>query len=135
MRERRSGGEGEEEEEGAALAALPRPKLSVANHPLPLTKRAATLLRLQLSAATALFLIVPLVLMTGNYAVFIVKERTSQALHVQQLTGLSPAVYWLASLTLKLPQHPGKQHSHKSYCENLRRKRCARKKESFFYIF
>ena len=71
-------------------------KLAVVNHPLPLTNRAATLLRLQLSAATALFLIVPLVLMTGNYAIFVVKERTSQALHVQQLTGLSPAVYWRA---------------------------------------
>ena len=71
--------------------------VSVTNHPLPITAHAADLNRFILSHASAVFIIIPLSLMTGNWAYFPVQERATHALHVQQLTGLSPAMYWLGN--------------------------------------
>ena len=74
-------------------------RVSVKNHPLPLTSRAADIDRLYLSHATALFLLIPFIMVTGNYAQFVVKERQIEALHLHRLTGMRSPIYWLANFT------------------------------------
>ena len=54
-------------------------------------------MKLVLAVLTALFVLIPFCYIPASAAVFVVKERTSKAQHLQLVSGVSASYYWLAT--------------------------------------
>ncbi|KAK9829531.1 hypothetical protein WJX72_006343 [[Myrmecia] bisecta] len=91
-----------------ALNAAPggiKPRFNARSHPLPLTEEESVQLDNILLVLAALFVLVPFCYLSGAYCINPVIERTSQALHMQLLSGCPTVIYWLGSYTWDLLMH------------------------------
>eukprot|EP00898_Chlorokybus_atmophyticus_P008904 jgi/Chlat1/9014/Chrsp94S08294 len=75
----------------------PTAMLTVRSHPMPLTPREALTIQTYLTVLAGLFVLVPFCYLAATFAVFIVRERTTKALHLQLVSGCSPLAYWSAT--------------------------------------
>ena len=66
-------------------------------HPVTPYPPPPTQVKLVLAVLTALFVLIPFCYIPASAAVFVVKERTSKAQHLQLVSGVSASYYWLAT--------------------------------------
>eukprot|EP00736_Rhodelphis_marinus_P014162 Rmarinus@m.10137 len=69
----------------------------VSSHPLPMTERQELLVKTLLSLFASLFILIPLCYIPAAYAIFIVKERTCKAKHLQLVSGTNLYMFWLGT--------------------------------------
>ncbi|XP_053533603.1 phospholipid-transporting ATPase ABCA1 isoform X1 [Ictalurus punctatus] len=86
------------------LPAGVQPKLygiSAFNHPLNLTKQqlTATLLSSSTDVVVAICVIFAMSFIPASFVLFLIQERVSKAKHLQFVSGVNPAVYWVANFT------------------------------------
>ena len=72
-------------------------RFSASVHPLPLTAQQSIEIQTILSLFASLFLLVPLCYVPANAAIFVVRERVCKAKHLQLVSGVEPAAYWVAT--------------------------------------
>jgi ABC-type multidrug transport system ATPase subunit len=77
---------------------IPTPQYIAKNHPLPISRADALEIRLILSVLAALFILIPLCYAPAAFVAFVVIERESKSKHLQTISGVSPHLYWLATL-------------------------------------
>lgn len=61
------------------------------NHPLPATRKQSLELRTILSVFASIFILIPLCYIPSAFIVFIVRERTCKALHLQYVSSGEPS--------------------------------------------
>ncbi|GBG84246.1 hypothetical protein CBR_g38217 [Chara braunii] len=85
-----------------ALRNDSKASLKVRSHPLPLTKNEALQIQTFLTVLAALFVLIPFCYLAASFAVFVVKERTVKAKHLQLVSGVNVYEYWCAAYTWDL---------------------------------
>ncbi|CAL8402339.1 unnamed protein product [Gadus morhua 'NCC'] len=87
-------------------AALPRAApldqygVTAVNHPLNLTRQQlteVTVLSTAVDAAVAVCVIFSMSFIPASFLLYLIRERATQAKHLQFVSGVSPLVYWLAN--------------------------------------
>ncbi|CAL8311233.1 unnamed protein product [Merluccius merluccius] len=87
-------------------AALPRNVdldhygITAVNHPLNLTKEQlseVTVLSTSVDTAVAICVIFSMSFIPASFVLYLIRERATQAKHLQFVSGVSPLVYWLAN--------------------------------------
>uniref|UniRef100_A0A4W6E1W5 P-type phospholipid transporter n=1 Tax=Lates calcarifer TaxID=8187 RepID=A0A4W6E1W5_LATCA len=68
--------------------------ISVSNHPLNLTKEQATT---STDVVVSICVIFAMSFIPASFVLFLIQERVSKAKHLQFVSGVNPAVYWLAN--------------------------------------
>ncbi|XP_047672257.1 phospholipid-transporting ATPase ABCA1 isoform X1 [Tachysurus fulvidraco] len=86
------------------LPAGVQPKLygiSAFNHPLNLTKQqlTATLMSSSTDVVVAICVIFAMSFIPASFVLFLIQERVSKAKHLQFVSGVNPAAYWVANFT------------------------------------
>ncbi|KAM9425735.1 phospholipid-transporting ATPase ABCA1 [Pholidichthys leucotaenia] len=74
--------------------------ISVSNHPLNLTKEQLSYVALATSSTDVVVSICVIFAMSfipASFVLFLIQERVSKAKHLQFVSGVNPAVYWLAN--------------------------------------
>jgi len=74
-----------------------RAQYTVRNHPLPLTTQTVLQIRAILAIFAALFVLIPFCYLPASFVIFVVKERSSKAKHLQLVSGVSPTAYWTST--------------------------------------
>jgi len=77
--------------------ATKSPVYLVKNHPLPVSIKQALETKIVLSVLASLFVLVPLCYIPASFVPFLVKERASKSKHLQNVSGVSPYTYWIAT--------------------------------------
>ena len=67
------------------------------NNPLPLTVEESIDIRTILSVLAGLFILIPYCYIPGAFIVFLVRERTTKAKHLQLVSGVNMSSYWVAN--------------------------------------
>ena len=70
----------------------------VRNHPFPLTARENIRIQTYLTLFAALFVMVPFCYLPASFVLFVVRERAVKSKHLQLVSGVSPDLYWLATM-------------------------------------
>lgn len=76
--------------------------ISVSNHPLNLTKEELNNAAMATSAndiVVSICVIFAMSFIPASFVLFLIQERVSKAKHLQFVSGVNPAVYWLANFT------------------------------------
>ncbi|TTW24234.1 ATP-binding cassette sub-family A member 1 [Bagarius yarrelli] len=86
------------------LPAEVQPRLygiSAFNHPLNLTKQqlTATLMSSSTDVVVAICVIFAMSFIPASFVLFLIQERVSKAKHLQFVSGVNPAAYWVANFT------------------------------------
>uniref|UniRef100_A0A8C2X200 P-type phospholipid transporter n=1 Tax=Cyclopterus lumpus TaxID=8103 RepID=A0A8C2X200_CYCLU len=68
--------------------------ISVSNHPLNLTKEQATT---STDVVVSICVIFAMSFIPASFVLFLIQERVNKAKHLQFVSGVNPAVYWLAN--------------------------------------
>jgi hypothetical protein len=69
----------------------------VSSYPLPLTSREAIRIETFLTLFAALFVLIPFCYLPASFVLFVVKERSVKAQHLQLVSGVYPAAYWTST--------------------------------------
>jgi ABC-type multidrug transport system ATPase subunit len=77
----------------------------VANHPLPVTAQKTLQIQTLLSVLAALFTLIPFCYLPASFIIFIVKERSCKAKHLQLVSGSHPLAYWLSTFIFDMLQY------------------------------
>jgi hypothetical protein len=88
----------------AAAPAYDRPPTSytVRNHPLPLTTQSILTIRAILAIFAALFVLIPFCYLPASFIIFVVKERSCKAKHLQLVSGVTPTSYWASTYSFDM---------------------------------
>eukprot|EP00475_Leptophrys_vorax_P005669 TRINITY_DN13418_c0_g1_i1.p1 TRINITY_DN13418_c0_g1~~TRINITY_DN13418_c0_g1_i1.p1 ORF type:complete len:835 (+),score=191.20 TRINITY_DN13418_c0_g1_i1:75-2507(+) len=70
---------------------------SVNSYPFPLTSRQSSTLNVVLAVFAALFILIPFCYLPASFTIFVVKERSVKATHIQLVSGASVNAYWIAT--------------------------------------
>nr|ALU63310.1 ATP-binding cassette transporter subfamily A member 1-like protein [Oryzias melastigma] len=76
--------------------------LSVSNHPLNLSKEQMSLSAMASTSSDVVVSICVIFAMSfipASFVLFLIQERVSKAKHLQFVSGVNPAIYWIASFT------------------------------------
>ena len=88
-----------------AMTNRPAAVYDVKNHPLPLSVRQQATVEVVLSVIASLFILIPFCYIPAAFAVFVVKERTCKAKHLQFVSGVSPLSYWASAYAWDAAQY------------------------------
>eukprot|EP00659_Diplonema_papillatum_P019733 gene19733-30410_t len=72
------------------------------NHPLPFSRHEQKVIDSALVIVTGIFIMIPFTFIPSNFVSFIVKERECKAKHVQVVSGVHIAAYWISNFAFDL---------------------------------
>merc|ERR1719238_515963 len=77
----------------------PNVRVSFTNHPLPLSDYEKAFVDAIVTVFVAIFVLIPFTFIPSTFVSFIVKERETHALQLQQASGLRYVVYWCSNFS------------------------------------
>merc|ERR1719456_1116728 len=75
---------------------------TISSWPLPLSARESALIEAITTLFVAFFVMIPLTFVPSTFVSFVVKERETRALQLQQASGLKFIVYWISNYVFDL---------------------------------
>ncbi|OPJ77306.1 retinal-specific ATP-binding cassette transporter isoform A [Patagioenas fasciata monilis] len=87
--------------------------ITAINHPLNLTKEQlseVTVLTTSVDAVVAICVIFAMSFIPASFVLYLIQERVTKAKHLQFVSGVSPAIYWLTNFMWDIPLHHQKLH-------------------------